>query len=189
MVRNLERWHAEHHNFSRLLDLVDAWTKRFRAGEDVDYELLRDVMYYMTHYPDRFHHPLEDVVFAELARRDVSLRAPVAELAAQHERIAVDGKALVDDLDAIVGGAVLAREAVAADAERYATHMRRHMASEEEKLMPAVARQFSEADWEAARQQLGGVDADPLFGEAVEQRYAGLQQEIARQVGCDCIRT
>lgn len=188
MVRNLERWHAEHHNFSRLLDLVDAWTKRFRAGEEVDYELLRDVMYYMTHYPDRYHHPLEDAVFEEMARRDEGLRAAVDELVGQHERLGKSGKVLADDLDAIVGGAVMARETVVADAQKYSSSMRQHMALEEQTLMPAVARAFNDADWEAARERIGGLGADPLFGDTVEQRYAGLQQEIFRQVGCDCIR-
>ena len=188
MVRNLERWHAEHHNFSRLLDLVDAWTRRFRAGEEVDYELLRDVMYYMTHYPDRYHHPLEDAVFEVMARRDEGLRAAVADLAGQHERLGSSGKRLADDLEAIVGGAVMTREAVAEDAEHYSSSMRQHMALEERTLMPAVAREFTEADWEAARESIGGLGADPLFGDSVEQRYAGVQEEIFRQVGCDCIR-
>lgn len=188
MIRNLERWRAEHHNFGRLLDLVDDWTQRFRAGESVDYELLRDIMYYMTHYPDRFHHPMEDAVFAEMAQRDAALRPAVEELAGQHERIARSGKALVDDLEAIVGGAVIAREAVANDAQEYASFMRLHMALEERALMPAVEQGFSPADWERIRARVGDHGSDPLFGAAVEQRYAGVQQVIAQQVGCDCIR-
>lgn len=188
MIRNLERWRAEHHNFSRLLDLVDDWTRRFRAGEAVDYELLRDVMYYMTHYPDRYHHPMEDVVFDEMAQRDEALRPAVQDLARQHELIARSGKALVDDLEAIVSGALIAREAVAADADGYASCMRQHMALEEQKLLPAVDRGFSAADWDRVRARLGDHGSDPLFGDAVEQRYAGVQQAIARQVGCDCIR-
>ena len=33
----------------------------FHAGRDPDYELLRDVVYYLHHYADRYHHPRETV--------------------------------------------------------------------------------------------------------------------------------
>ena len=32
------------------------------AGDDVDGHVLYEVMHYMTHYPDAFHHPREDMV-------------------------------------------------------------------------------------------------------------------------------
>ena len=34
-----------------------------------DFPLMRDVMLYMTRYPDQFHHPKEDLLFTALAIR------------------------------------------------------------------------------------------------------------------------
>ncbi|MBA4742670.1 MAG: hemerythrin domain-containing protein [Azoarcus sp.] len=185
MSKPIERWEREHGNFVRLLDLIDNWTVRFRAGEEVEYELLREVMYYMTHYPDRYHHPLEDAVFDYLAQRHEEYRAAVEELSVQHRQIAELGKALVDDLDAIVGDAVMSREAVVEDAASYSELMRHHMKLEESTLFPAIAEHCTDADWEAAVSRVGdGID--PMFGDSVEQRYETVHREIARQIGCDC---
>lgn len=185
MSKPIERWEREHGNFVRLLDLIDDWSERFRAGEPVEYELLREVMYYMTHYPDRYHHPLEDAVFDYLAGRHREFLAPVAELGKQHREIGELGKALVEDLDAIVGGAVVSRAAVVGDAENYSALMRTHMKLEETMLFPAIAEHCTDADWEAALSRVGD-GADPMFGDAVEQRYETVLREIANQVGCDC---
>ena len=37
-----------------------------RDEENADFELMHDIMLYMTHYPDRTHHPMEDLVFQKL---------------------------------------------------------------------------------------------------------------------------
>ena len=39
-------------------------------GDESDYQLMKDIMHYMRHYPDLFHHPREDVLFGELVRND-----------------------------------------------------------------------------------------------------------------------
>ena len=63
MNRHIRKWQAEHANYRRLLDLLRSETERFTAGGQPDYELMSDVVHYMTQYPDRFHHPREDVAF------------------------------------------------------------------------------------------------------------------------------
>ena len=59
----LARWHADHRNFARLLDLVEQQVDGFHADKSPDYELMRLIVYYLRHYPDRFHHPREDVYY------------------------------------------------------------------------------------------------------------------------------
>lgn len=181
----IEKLRREHGNFMRLLDRVDEWTQCFDSGEEVDYELLHDVMYYMTHYPDRYHHPLEDLLFEELARHHGEFRDPMTELAEQHTRIAQSGKALVEDLDAILGGAVVSRAVVVQDASEYSTLMRRHMEHEEQILLPVLERYASEIDWTPV---LANIDdlVDPIFGEVVEQRYQAVHRQIANDVDCGC---
>jgi len=69
MSDTLSRWHAEHANFSKLLDLLERQVASFHDGGSPDYELMLEIMYYMTHYPDVLHHPKEDLVFASWTAR------------------------------------------------------------------------------------------------------------------------
>lgn len=178
-------WKAEHENFRRLLDLVDSQVAVFHRGDQPDYGLMLDVMHYMTHYPDRYHHPLEDGACRLLLKRDPDFSDPVDELARQHAQIAESGTRLVKDLNAIVDGAFMQRAAVEDDAQRYTRTMRRHMQSEEEAIFPALQRLLRDGDWRQIEADIAAAK-DPVFGASVDPRYAALHARIAEQVGCTC---
>ena len=57
MAEPIAVWHAEHVRFGQLLDLLEKQVAVFHGGERVNYELMRDILYYLRHFPDRFHHP------------------------------------------------------------------------------------------------------------------------------------
>jgi len=57
MSDSIAVWHAEHVNFATLLNRLEAELERFQEGGVPDYELMLDIMFYMTHYPDVLHHP------------------------------------------------------------------------------------------------------------------------------------
>ena len=70
MHNTLALWHADHLNFSKLLQLLEVQIERFHAGATPQYELMLDIMYYRTHYCDVVHHPKEDLVYIEIKARD-----------------------------------------------------------------------------------------------------------------------
>src|ERR1700692_1747366 len=102
MSDSIALWRAEHANFATLLDLLERQLDLFHAGEKPDYELMLDIMFYMTRYPDVSHHPKEDLAFARIKEREVSARVIVDELTEQHARLKEFGGALVRALDDIV---------------------------------------------------------------------------------------
>jgi hemerythrin-like domain-containing protein len=186
MTDHIARWKAEHANFSRLLDLMDAQIALFHQGERPDYELMLDVMHYMTHYPDHYHHPHEDLACQVLLEREPAYREAVEDLAGQHARIAASGAKLVQDLNAIVNGALVARAAVETDSAAYTRTLRQHMQREHELIFPALEQVLEAADWTSLNTRID-LATDPIFGGSVDKRYTALQQRIAEQVGCECI--
>ena len=84
----ISKLRTEHVNFRKLLDLLEVQLDLFHRGESPDYQLMTDILDYMTHYPDVFHHPKEDVIFSRLLERDSSIAQSVEELARQHHVIA-----------------------------------------------------------------------------------------------------
>jgi len=175
-------WHAEHVNFGRLLGLLETQLDSFHRGESPDYELMLDIMYYMTHYPDQIHHPKEDLAFARIVARDPGMRAAVDELLRQHEWLRESGAELERVLDDIVNGSVVARDRLENSARAYLAGFRAHVLKEESEVFPAAARVLTAADWTAINGATAHRD-DPLFGKATERRYAALQRHIAKQNG------
>jgi hemerythrin-like domain-containing protein len=180
MQKTLALWRAEHVNFTRLLDLLDHQLAIFHAGGMPQYELMQDIMYYMTHYCDVLHHPKEDLVFAKLKARKKDLAAKVDTLRAEHARLRELGEALVRDLDGVVNGSILPRERVEAAAGQYAAHLRNHMRVEETDILPWAAKLLHAADWSEIDGTISHIE-DPLFGSTAEARYAALRDHIAKE--------
>lgn len=188
MADPIARWHAEHGNFVRLLDLLEAWLGLFHVGEAPDYGLMLDVMYYMTHYPDLFHHPKEDLTYARIKAREPGIGPVVDEVMKQHVVLRESGEELVGRLERIVDGAgIMARENVEAPGRTYIEYFRSHMRTEEAELFPAARTVLSDEDWRAVDAAIRDQD-DPLFGSSVEKRYQALHRQIAREAGCGCAR-
>jgi len=180
MPDTLALWHAEHVNFARLLNLLDDQLSLFHGGSTPDYELMLNIMFYMTHYSDVLHHPKEDLVFAKIREREHGVAGTVDNLAAQHARLKKSGQELVRQLDDIMNGTISSREVVETTARDYVGTMRSHMRIEETEILPLAGKLLTTRDWNAIHTAIERVE-DPLFGKHPEGRYVALQQQIARQ--------
>ncbi len=174
----LTRWHSDHRNFARLLDLVEQQVDAFHAGNRLDYELMRLIVYYLRHYPDRFHHPREDVAFALLVKHDPRLQLEIARRMQEHVVIAAAGEELLNCLDKILAGVVIERSTLEAAAATYLVYYRHHLASEEQHVIPRAVELLTSADWAAIAAI--PIEPDPLFGIDFDACYRGLRRQIDR---------
>ena len=136
-----------------------------------------DIVYYLAQFPDRFHHPREDIAFGKLAERDPSTQIRVRDLLSEHKVIASAGKRLVEQLDGILADAMLERESVTVNAATYIAYYRQHMAGEETDLFPRLEEVLGGEDWKAVDDAIT-PELDPLFGGEVGQRYQQLHRQI-----------
>jgi hemerythrin-like domain-containing protein len=170
-------WHAEHVSFARLLDLLEKQVVAVHGGERANYELMRDIVSYLRHFPDRFHHPREDVAFARLVERAPDMQLPINRLLQEHRVIAAAGEELLMRLNEMDQGGVIARATVEAAAATYLVYYRHHLATEEREILPRATQLLTRDDWAAV---VAAVPAspDPLFGDGGEAGY----QELRRQI-------
>ena len=180
MPDTLAQWHIEHVNFAKLLKLLEAELDLFHKGDSPNYELMLDIMFYMTHYPDVLHHPREDLAFAKIKRAEKSAGPTVDKLAAQHAQLRKIGEELVEGLSEIVNGSISSRESVETPGRAYVASFRDHMHTEEKEILPLAAKLLRDRDWSEIKAAVQHID-DPLFGKAAEKRYAAIHQQIARQ--------
>ena len=177
MADPIAAWHADHVNFARLLDLLEEQLAAFHAGEQPDYTLMQDIVSYLRYYPDRLHHPREDVAFARLIERDPAMGLPLARRLQEHRVIAAAGEELLKVLEGVVEGALVRRHALEAAAATYLVYYRHHLAAEEQDVLPRAAQLLTPSDWAAVAAAPAG--ADPLFGDDSEARYRELRRRIA----------
>jgi hemerythrin-like domain-containing protein len=170
-------WHAEHRNFSRLLDILEKQVDEFHAAGKPNYELMRDIVSYLRHFPDLHHHPREDVAFELMAGHDPAMKIPLARLQQEHRVIAAVGEDLLRTLDEAESGGVVSRAAVEAVAAMYLVYYRHHIAHEEREVLPLASKLLTAKDWQAVAAARPAA-RDPLFGENSDAGYRELRRHI-----------
>ena len=177
MNHQIALWHGEHVRFARLLDLLEEQVARFHeATQPPDYELMRDIVYYLRNVTDRLHHPREDVAFACLVERDPEMLQPVNRLLQEHRVIAVAGEELLSHLDAIAADVLVARAAVEKAAATYLVYYRHHLATEEAEVLPRAARLLTQHDWAAVAAAVP-AGHDPLAGGDFDAGFRDLRSQ------------
>lgn len=184
MQATITQWQADHVNFRRLLDLLECEIQHLNTGDTPHYELLADIVYYLTHYPDCYHHPAEDSLFEALCAERPELCGDIAKLHHQHRVIAANGQRLLELLESVIAGGILPRQALLEPATRYLDDYRKHMAHEEAELFPQALRHHAALD--AAGLPQPSAVSDPLFGQATAGRFRELHRQIAEYAACDC---
>ena len=170
-------WHAEHMRFVSLLDFIEQQMSAFHEGKDPDYQLIYDVVFYLHHYADHYHHPREDVAFARLVKRDPGLRLPINRLLQEHRVLETAGETLLKYVDDILEDRVIQRATVEAAAATYLVYYRHHLAVEESEVLPRASRTLKPDDWAAVAAAVP-VAPDPLFGDDVGERYRELRKRM-----------
>jgi hemerythrin-like domain-containing protein len=175
-------WHAEHVHFVRLLRFLEAQLEAFQDGRALDYALMHDVVHYLQHVADGFHHPREDEAFRRLAARDAALEVLLNRLLQEHRVLAVAGATLLGLLDGILEDVVVERSTVEAAAAQYLLYYRHHLAKEESEILPRAAQLLTADDWTAVATAIPGAP-DTLFGAALGERYRQLSRHMMGQAG------
>ena len=175
VIRQLQ---IDHEHVARLLDFLAEQNQKHRSGDTPDYALMRDVMHYMVHYPDMFHHPKEDLVFARLRQRDACTHEALDRLLGEHKTIVSDGAALLTTLKALVGTAPTPPPALVLRIDGYVGALRNHMNLEEEEIFPLARLLLSRRDWQDIAGAIELIE-DPIFGQVVSDDYRRLHASLA----------
>ena len=175
---------TDHRNMALLLDLLDLETERLAASGEPDYDLMQDIMLYMTEYPDVVHHPTEDFIYRHLKSLRPDIDDDLERVEKDHENIENLGLKLKNDIDAMSVGAELNRDEVIKELRQYIRQLREHMYWEEKGLFTLADELQGDADWLAIVSNNEKVD-DPIFGPRVERKYRRLLARIQQRVVWD----
>ncbi|MDO8299045.1 hemerythrin domain-containing protein [Lacisediminimonas sp.] len=127
-----------------------------------DLKVLRAMLFYISEYPERFHHPKEDqFLFARLRSHTHDFDGALDTLEAQHGQ----GESLVHKMEHMLirleFSGVQAYAPFLQMVEDYAEFYFNHMRIEEETILPGAEKQLDETDWQAVGQAFA-ANVDPL---------------------------
>ncbi|WP_435104439.1 hemerythrin domain-containing protein [Arhodomonas sp. AD133] len=144
----------EHQEMSRVLGIIEREIDRVSDSGPADFELLTTAVYYITEYPDLFHHAKEDLLYRYLRRRRRRAQAMVQTLTEDHERLRTLGLALLEVVEDAAQDHMVRRDVLISRGNEYLRAEREHMRWEEREVFPLVEKSLREDDWAEIEQTL-----------------------------------
>ena len=171
--------HQDHQNIREILRLLSRELDKVSDASGGDFELMRDIMIYMTRYPDHTHHPKEDLMFERMRERGIApeTEATIAKLLREHVALAEKGSIFRDMLIGVVDGALVERDTLVATGRDYTEFLGYHARLEDETVFLEAQKLLDDADWTVVRQAFE-AQADPIFGPAVDHEFENLYDHI-----------
>jgi hemerythrin-like domain-containing protein len=173
------RLSQEHRNIEKLLAVLERELEVFDRGDRPDYEVIRAVISYFEVYPEVYHHPQEDLVFAKLGTRDPAAAAKVGDLAREHRKGAERLRRVAHAIDSVLADRDVLRQNVDTIVRDFIEQERRHMMIEERDFFPAALKALKPQDWTEIASAVTGRK-DPLFSEDAEEPFDALRAHILR---------
>lgn len=171
---------AEHRHIGTVMQLFTEQLKAIEGGELVDTHVLYEIMEYMVTWPDRFHHPREDLIYARVAEVDPRAADDVDTLQRDHDHTAKRGRAVLHDVERWRLGEV-SGTVVVKSGRNYVDHINEHMNIEEKLVFPRIEAALTHHDWRelAEDDELRAVGVS-VFGPRVQREFRNMTRKLRR---------
>lgn len=140
----------EHEHLSSVIQGMLYFVRQIaHGGPCPDLKVFRAMLYYIKEYPEKNHHPKEDLhLFAKIKERTHQLDGELDALSEQHSK----GELMVRQLsNALLDYEFCGQPAFAlfnAQVEQYAQFYFAHMRVEEERIIPIARQILNDQDWQ-----------------------------------------
>jgi len=175
----IERLSREHRNIETLLAVLERELEIFDRGEHPDYEVIRAIISYFELYPELYHHPQEELVFAKLKLRDPAAAARIGDLTLEHQKGTQRLRRVVQAIDCVLADREVLRQNVDNIVRDFIESERRHIMIEDRDFFPAALKALTPSDWTEIASASTNHE-DPLFSDAAEEIFDALRARIVQ---------
>ncbi len=167
----------EHRNIAKVLGALEHQLAIFDKGEQPDYDVLAAIADYFVGFPDRCHHPKEDLVYAKMRGRDAILAGAMTALDAEHEKISTLARRFQEAVRNVMQEVEVSRSAFDEVARHFLEEQRHHMRMEEEHFFPLALQVLTADDWKEIETAIS-EEQDPVFRAEASKNFAALRDNI-----------
>jgi hemerythrin-like domain-containing protein len=172
---------AEYRHMATMLKVLEKQLDLIEADGNINKKVVYETLYYITEYPDRFHHPREDAMFQRAAQLSDKLADDVDTLQHDHDQIGDRGtRALQAAVEWQQGKHDTIK--LVKTGRAYMAELFRHMEVEEKVVFPKIEATLSVWDWrELAADDTLLPAADPVFGPRVGREFRNVARRTLRR--------
>ncbi|MGH1373895.1 MAG: hemerythrin domain-containing protein [Cellvibrionaceae bacterium] len=171
----------DHYHISRLLKCLQRNLETYEGANAwaEHLSLILESLDYIKVYPEHWHHPVEDKIFAYIAKHYPQHANVVAALHAEHKDLEALTKELNTMFEAIANDTVVSREELSRLTRKFLQRQISHIDRENEMVYPLLSNCLTSDDWTILQGQIDQVQ-DPLFGDNLKKEYRALHDYVMR---------
>lgn len=177
MAAVIEVLREEHRNIARLLRELEYQIEAFAKEAPTNYDVIVGAAEYFLGYPDRCHHPKEDLILSKVAEAHPKAAAEIGDLSREHMDLHQQALRFHDKARALLNDTDVPRSEIVDAGRAFIDVQRRHMTREEQTFLPLADRLLTPADWADIEGRLS-KHVDPVFGDRVEDVYRALRARL-----------
>jgi hemerythrin-like domain-containing protein len=171
--------HKDHANMIQLLRILKTKTHLLEQGKEINYRLIKAIITYLRTYSDKYHHPLEDLIYEYYLKFRVVPDHVANRLSLEHKLIKQVTIELDELIDMILLDAIVPNEQCIEKLTHFVNLQSAHLKYEEEDIFPKIEQSLTKDDWHIIEQKWQHeIYSDPLFGENVSDQYKALAERI-----------
>lgn len=171
--------HKDHFHLQRLLHClsheIDCYSFDSKRAPDLD--VILSALDYVRIYPDKWHHPAEDVIFEKLIQKKVKESELIKELQNEHQQIIQETNRVLELFNNVAEDCIVTADELLTAARHFITLQIQHLEKENEHVYPLMDSSFSEKDWREIEKEVI-LQSDPLFGSTSKKEYDHLYRYI-----------
>ncbi len=179
MSETIKQLREEHLNIAKILQALEYQLAIFDNTEQPDYDVLTAIADYFSSFPDRCHHPKEDLVYRKMCERNPSLAQQVTNLEAEHEKISALALHFQEAVRNVLKEVEVPRSAFSEIAHNFLAEQRGHMQTEEDEVFPLAQQILSNDDWIEIDERISREE-DPVFASATSREFETLRETILK---------
>lgn len=169
----------DHRNMMQLLQVLEAKVNLLKEDKEIDYRLIKSIISYLKNYADKYHHPMEDLIYAYYLKYRVVKDQVANRLADDHQHLKVMTRELDEMLDMILLDAIIPKELFTEKLAQFVSNQKSHLNYEEQDILPAIKKSLTADDWiHLSLEWKHNEYADPLFGANISHEFKSLAARI-----------
>ena len=169
--------HQDHKNIMELLKVLTKKVNLLQEDKKIDYKVIKSIIVYLKKYSDKYHHPMEDLIYAYYLKYRVVSDEVANRLSDEHKQLKIITQELDDIIDMVLLDAIVPKELCIEKLEQFVRRQQQHLDYEEQEVLPAIKKSLTPDDWESLNQQWKYHEyIDPLFGDKISEEFKALAQ-------------
>jgi len=171
--------YADHYNFLRLLRCLESELTCYEADQAGHAKLavILDIFEYVQFYPQKFHHPIEDLVFELLLIKQVECSEDIWAVKSEHKKLEELTRRAAQLFISVANDTVVAVDDLITVTREFINRHVDHINKENRLVYPLLEKIISDLEWDEVTKKVRENNIS-LFDGSIHKEYKNLYKAI-----------